>query len=115
MTAAAMIGASALSALAAHETGHLTMARALGYPAKFARFGLATKWGSDDVVSPAHDRALVSLAGPLASLFFAVACWFAGFYFAAFVSLELALVNLAPLPCSDGFQAYTATRRHAAR
>jgi Zn-dependent protease len=108
--------AAIVIAIVCHEAGHAAAARAVGLAWRpFAR--LPWKIGVA-VVAPEpgirpRDDLLIALAGPassalLAALTFQIAPWL------SLLSALLAVLNLMPLPGSDGMRAIGAARRLAA-
>jgi Zn-dependent protease len=88
-----------------HEAGHYIAARMLGYRPRLVACwkGVGIEWGNAAV--PLRTRGLVTLAGPAASLLYGAAVGWAGVSLVALMSLELAVLNLLPLPRSDGLRA----------
>jgi stage IV sporulation protein FB len=100
-------------AILAHELGHALVAARLGYRVRpflrWWKFGVA-------VVVPeggmsARDDRLIALAGPVSSILLTAAAVSSGLLWLAFVSAELAVMNLIPFPGSDGLRALRAKSR----
>ena len=93
-----------------HETVHVAIARTLGVRVK--RVGIS--WRGPFIVRRARGAdtdATISIAGPLANLLLAVACWHLAPLFAQ-INLILGGYNLLPfIPRNDGWHAWDALRR----
>jgi Zn-dependent protease len=93
-----------------HETAHVAVARTLGI--KIKRVGIS--WRGPFIVrehgEPTAD-ATIAIAGPVANLLLALACWHVAPLFAQ-VNLVLGGYNLLPfIPRNDGRHAWNALRR----
>ena len=104
-------GLAILSVIACHEAGHAAAALALGYRVRpFARIyaaGIAVVV-PDTGLPPAHDLT-IALAGPAAS-FALTAATMTSQPVLAGLSAIVGLLNLVPLPGSDGMRAWRACR-----
>lgn len=100
----AMLFLALVVAALVHEEGHWITARLLGYPARFVLTwaGPGTSWGSDERISSQRDRLLVSAAGPLANVVFAMEAVGMGWTTVGLVSLLFGAVQLIPVGPSDG-------------
>ena len=107
--------AAIVIAIISHEAGHAAAAQAIGLEWRpFAR--LPWKFGVA-VVAPRlgmrpRDDLLIALAGPAASAMLAALTFQLSPWLSLFSAL-LAVLNLAPIPGSDGWRAIGAARRLA--
>jgi Zn-dependent protease len=101
--------ASLVVALVLHESAHLAMAYLTGVRVK--HIGLSWK-GPYIVREPGTpvQNTFISLAGPGINLVLCVLCWHLSGTF-AWVNGFLALVNLLPVPLSDGLRVYRIWRQ----
>lgn len=100
LAAIALLLAAEPLALAVHELGHWTAARLLGYPTRLG--WRSCRWGSDDRISPARHRRIVSAYGPAANLAAGLALTLAGLELLGAVQLLLAAFCLIPAGRLDG-------------
>jgi membrane-associated protease RseP (regulator of RpoE activity) len=100
-------------AIAAHELGHWSAARALGYPARIVMTfaGPGTLWGSDTTISPRAHRMIVSAAGPVASAVLAVSAYVSGGLVLAACSAMVLAPQLVPVGRSDAANFIRARKR----
>ncbi len=100
---------SLLVALLLHECAHLAAAYLTRVPVK--RVGLSWK-GPYVVREPGTpvQNTIISLAGPGMNLIFCALCWRSLGMF-AWVNLLLGVLNLLPVPASDGLRVYRIWRR----
>jgi Zn-dependent protease len=98
---------SIFGAIALHELAHVAAALCLGVKVK--RFGLC--WRGVYIVREAGtdwQNLLISLAGPVSNFvasYVSLAVLHRGAIFCA-MNLVIGLINLLPLPCSDGLRVY---------
>ena len=101
------------AAIALHELAHVLAAISLRVKVK--RFGLC--WRGVYIVREAGtdwQNLLISLAGPLSNFvaaYVSLAVFHRGAIFCA-MNLVIGLINLLPLPCSDGLRAYKLVREN---
>jgi Zn-dependent protease len=101
--------ASLVVSLVLHESAHLAMAYFTGVQVKHV--GLS--WKGPYIVREPGTRVrntFISLAGPGINLALCLLCWHSWGTFAR-VNGFLALVNLLPVPSSDGLRVYRIWRR----
>lgn len=89
-----------------HEVGHMLAAWALGVPVREFGLCLVGAYNKRAYSTRRRDEIYISLAGPLMNILLAFGLVFVpriGFML-ALCSLELGVVNLIPLPSSDGLR-----------
>jgi Zn-dependent protease len=89
-----------------HEVGHMLAAWALGVPVREFGVCLVGAYNRRAYATRRRDEIYISLAGPLMNILLAFVLVFVpriGFML-ALCSLELGIVNLIPLPSSDGLR-----------
>ena len=97
-----------LFTLVVHEGGHI-MAILLTHAGRVKNIaitwkGIGVRW--EPFAYEPFKRAIVSLAGPAVNLAFAAAFYTVGLPLLGLAGLVFAIVNLLPLPGSDGLRAY---------
>jgi Zn-dependent protease len=106
------VGGFLIASLLLHEVGHMLVATMLGVPVR--EFGLCLGGAYNRrAFAPSHrDEVLISAAGPLMNLFLVLPFLFLprmGLQLAT-CNLTLCVVNLLPLPSSDGLRILRAWR-----
>ena len=101
--------ASLVASLVLHESAHLATAYLAGVRVK--HIGLSWK-GPYILREPGTplQNTFISLAGPGINLVLCVLCWHLSWTF-AWVNGFLAVINLLPVPLSDGLRVYRIWRR----
>jgi Zn-dependent protease len=95
-----------IASLLMHEAGHMLVATALGV--KVSEFGICLlgAYNRRAHANSRRDEVLISLAGPLMNFALVLPCFFLpciGFEL-TLCNLMLAIVNLLPIPSSDGLR-----------
>jgi stage IV sporulation protein FB len=99
-------GVLLFACLLLHEVGHMVAAWALGVPVREFGLCLLGAYNRRGYSTRRRDEIYISLAGPLMNILLAFVLVFVpriGFM-VALCSLELGIVNLIPLPSSDGLR-----------
>jgi hypothetical protein len=96
--------AGLVAVLCSHEAGHVAAAIVLRLPWKpvITRRGPGIRIGRADLDLSRFQVRLTAAGGPAANLVLAFVCIRLGLGIMALMSLEFAIVNLLPLPHSDG-------------
>ena len=99
-------GALLMAVLLLHEVGHMLAAWALGVPVREFGLCLVGAYNKRAYATRRRDEIYISLAGPLMNILLAFGLVFVPHigFMVALCSLELGLVNLIPLPSSDGLR-----------
>ena len=100
------IGAFLIASLLLHEVGHMTVATLLRVPVREFGLRLAGAYNRRAYATRRRDELLISAAGPLTNLFLVVPLLFVPQVGAqlALCNLLLGIINLVPLPSSDGLR-----------
>ena len=99
-------GVLLLAVLLLHEVGHMLVAWALGVPVREFGLCLMGAYNKRAYAARRRDEIYISLAGPLMNILLAFGLVFVPHigFMVALCSLELGIVNLIPLPSSDGLR-----------
>lgn len=100
------LGAMLIASLLLHEVGHMLMATLLRVPVREFGLCLAGAYNRRAYASRRRDEVLISIAGPMMNLLLVVPMLFVPRIGAeaALCNLALCLVNLVPIPSSDGLR-----------
>ena len=101
--------ASSVVSVVLHESAHVAVACAAGVRVKHVGLSWKGPYIIREPGTPVQNT-LISLAGPGINLVLCVLCWHFSRTF-ALVNGFLALVNLLPVPLSDGLRVYRIWRR----
>jgi len=101
-----LIGVSLLASLLLHEVGHILAARLLWVPVREFGLRLGGAYNRRAFASRRRDEILISAAGPLMNLLLVVPVLFIPRIGAqlGLGNLALCVVNLLPIPSSDGLR-----------
>lgn len=104
MTDVLLVAVGLLVAIISHEAGHATAAAALRLPWRpvLTRSGPGVQFGAASIRLRPWQVRVTAAAGPAANLLVAYAVAWAGIAQIVVACLLLALINLVPLPRSDG-------------
>ena len=91
-------------ALVIHESGHAMAALALRLPCRavLTRYGPGVRIGSDSIRLERWQVVVTAAAGPAANIGLAALAYRFGLPLLVLANIEFAVVNLLPLPHSDG-------------
>ena len=116
-----MIALWLLLAVGLHELGHLAAAWDRGLSTRLVAGwrGVGVAYWREDAQAgsrlPRSDRLFVSAMGPVVSLIAAGDAWVLGLGMFAVVSFLVGILNLAPVPGSDGWRIMEAVRPRSVR
>lgn len=94
-----------LASLLLHEFGHMSVATLLGVPVREFGLRFAGAYNRRAYATRRRDEILISAAGPMANIVLSIPVYFFLPVFGhqlAFCNLLLGIINLLPLPSSDG-------------
>lgn len=110
-----LLGTLTVVSLLLHECGHMLAARILGVKVRQIGFCRKGSYIRRERAQAPLDEAAISLSGPMVNAMIAAVLWTVSgvWRWLAICNLVLLIVNLAPLPGSDGRRVYAACTQAA--
>jgi Zn-dependent protease len=111
-----LLGLALLASLFVHEFGHVLMATSLGVPVREFGLSMTGAYIRRAYATRRRDEILIAVAGPLTNLIIAVPLLFmhvTGVQL-ALANIALGVINLLPIPASDGMRIFKTLRNPGA-